>query len=265
MPELADVEFYRAQWDCARKEIIRRVSLHADKRIFRGANTAQLRRRLLQAHLIASHSHGKQMLFKFSNDAWLGIHLGMTGELLVKEAGFSPGPHDHLALFLARRTLVFRDPRQFGRIRFDVGASEPDWWRRLPPDLFSRKFTRALVEKVLQRRARAPLKAVLLMQEFFPGIGNWMADEILWRAKIHPRTPAGSLRPADTRRLWDAVRFVSQQAMKIIGKDSGELPRSWLFHYRWRKNGICPRCRGPLRHATIGGRTTCWCQKCQGK
>ena len=263
MPELAEVEYHRAQWDRARKQSVRAVSLHTGNRVFRGVNAGELQRRLVNSRLVESRSHGKQMLFRFSKNAWVGIHLGMTGELRVEEPAFRPGRHDHLVLFLEKRTLVFRDPRQFGRIRFEASRAEPDWWRKLPPDLFSRRFTRALVARILHRRRRSPLKAVLLMQKYFPGVGNWMADEILWRAKIHPRAAAGELGALEIRRLWEAIRFVSRQAMKIIGKDFSDPPPSWLFRHRWRKNGICPRCHGPLQRATIGGRTSCWCRKCQ--
>ena len=265
MPELAEVEYYRARWDCARKQKIRAVTLHGNNRVFRGANARALQRRLVHSRLLESCGHGKQMLFHFAKNAWLGIHLGMTGELRVELPGFIPGAHDHLVLFLPKRTLVFRDPRQFGRIRFDIGPAEPDWWKQLPADLFSRHFTRAAVAKTLHRRSRAPLKAVLLLQKFFPGVGNWMADEILWRARIHPRIAAGELGAPEVRRLWEAIRVVSRQAMKIIGKDFSDPPASWLFRHRWRKSGICPRCQGPLQHATIGGRTTCWCRKCQAR
>ena len=76
------------------------------------------------------------------------------------------------------------------------------------PAVTSREFTPAALRAILQRRARAPLKALLLMQEFFPGIGNWMADEILWQARLHPRTAAGSLEATARRALWRGLREV---------------------------------------------------------
>jgi formamidopyrimidine-DNA glycosylase len=116
---------------------------------------------------------------------------------------------------------------------------------------------------ILQRRARAPLKAVLLMQEYFPGIGNWMADEILWRLGLHPRTAAGALDEKTQRALWRETRAVCRVALKTIGVDWGDPPRDWLIHVRWEKSGRCPRHRTVLERATIGGRTTAWCARCQ--
>src|SRR5437588_764248 len=101
------------------------------------------------------------------------------------------------------------------------------------------------------------------MQECFPGIGNWMADEILWRARIHPKIAAGKLNAARRVSLFREIRFVCREAMRIIGHDFSDPPKSWLFPHRWEKGGDCPRCKNSLRHATIGGRTACWCPTCQ--
>lgn len=263
MPELAEVEYYRKQWDAGVGKKVERVELHGGKRIFRGAEPRKIERALCGAKLLGSETHGKQMLFRFSGGAWLGVHLGMTGELLTKAGDFKPGSHDHLVLFQKGRALVFNDPRMFGRVRFHRGKELPDWWAKLPPAVTSREFTAARVQEILRRRGRAPLKAVLLMQEFFPGVGNWMADEILWQAKIHPRTPAGSLDEKEAHTVWKVARDVCRIAMRTIGVDWGDPPDDWLIHVRWKKSESCPRHGTELKHATIGGRTTAWCPKCQ--
>jgi len=266
MPELAEVDFFRKQWDAGRQQTIAAVHLHATKRIFRGMNPSALRQALTGARLLQSQAHGKQMLFRFSKSAWLGIHLGMTGRLRAvpsRAASFSPGRHDHLVLRLAQRSLVFSDPRQFGRVRFHRGRGAPPWWSGLPPALLDREFSGPVMEEFLRRHRAAPIKAVLLLQAGFPGIGNWMADEILWQAGVHPRRLAGKLRPAETRKLHRTVKSVSRTAMRTVGADYGSLPRAWLFDRRWKRGGHCPKDGAPLRHAAIGGRTTCWCPRCQ--
>lgn len=266
MPELAEVEYYRKQWDAGRKQTIVAVHLHAGKRIFRGINPAALRRALTGARLVASQAHGKQMLFRFSKKTWVGIHLGMTGELQAvpsRPAPFSPGWDYHLVLRLAQQSLVFSDPRQFGRVRLHRGAAAPPWWRRLPPALLTGGFSLPVMERFLRRHRAAPLKAVLLLQAGFPGIGNWMADEILWQAGLHPLRPAGKLRRAESRKLHRTVKSVCRTALRTVGMDYGDLPRAWLFDRRWKRGGGCPKDGAPLRQATIGGRTTCWCPKCQ--
>ncbi len=267
MPELAEVEFYRKRWDlAARGERVAHVHVHADRKVFRGTDVLQLAVALKGKRFQASEARAKQMLFRFSGDIWLGLHLGMSGELAVAAPGYQPGKHDHLVIRTARHTLVFTDPRMFGRVQFHTGRTAPSWWTKIAPDILSADFTVAALAAFLARRRRAPIKAVLLMQERFPGIGNWMADEILWRAALHPRRQAGSLTSTEIRTLWRECRRVSRQALDAIagrGKSlppdlNVNIPRTWLFKHRWRPGGKDPLLGTPLAHATIGGRTTCW-------
>jgi formamidopyrimidine-DNA glycosylase len=262
MPELAEVEYFRRQWDPGLGQKIVAVQLHATKRIFRGSDTRELRRRLTGARLVESIARGKQMLFRFSGDNWLGLHLGMTGTLRIEPTDFRPAKHDHLVLRQTKRALVFRDARQFGRVRFHHGKSDPSWWSGAP-EIGSKEFNAAYVAAFLKRHARAPIKAVILLQHGFPGVGNWMADEILWRAKIAPDSRAGTLTPPQRAALRRATRFVSSAAMRIIGHDFSDPPATWLIHQKWKKNGLCPRHRIPLSHTVIGGRSTVWCAHCQ--
>jgi formamidopyrimidine-DNA glycosylase len=263
MPELAEVEFYRRQWAPGLGQKIVRVQLHARKRIFRGSNTRALMRGLTGSRYLRSFAWGKQMLFEFSGGNWIGIHLGMTGKLRVEAPGFRRENHDHLVLEQAKRALVFRDARLFGRVRFHHGESAPPWWRAGGPDIASAAFDRKFLEEFLSRHRRAPIKSVLLLQSGFAGIGNWMADEILWRAKIAPLTPAGALTAAHRARLFRETQFVASESLRIIGPAFSDPPRDWLIHQKWKRNGVCPRHRTPLRKAMIGGRTTAWCAKCQ--
>jgi formamidopyrimidine-DNA glycosylase len=263
MPELAEVEFFRKQWHCGLGDRVLRVALHAGKRVFRRAAEEQIRARLSGARLTHSAAKGKQLLFRFSNHLWLGVHLGMTGKLSTAPPGFAPDKHDHLSLFQATRVLVFTDPRLFGCIRFDVGENEPEWWTRLPPPVDSPEFDVARMSAFLLRHRKLPIKSALLLQSGFPGVGNWMADEILWRAKIHPLTPSARLTEAQRVALWKGVRFVCRCALRTIGASFGDPPRGWLFHERWNRGGRCPIHRTALDRQAIGGRTTAWCPLCQ--
>lgn len=275
MPEFAEVEFFRKRWtQAAAGQRIRAVRLHPAAKIFRGTNPAAIRRALTGAKFTGSEARAKQMLFRFNGGAppraisrgWLGVHLGMSGELHVEPAGYVAQKHDHLVLDTRRHALVFTDPRMFGRVQFHRGTTPPTWWTKIAPAILSDAFTVETVTAFLRRRARAPIKAVLLMQERFPGVGNWMADEILWRAAIHPKRRAGSLRPAEVRMLWRECRRVCRLALDTIaGRGdtlppdlNAHIPKTWLFRHRWEPGGRCPRTRVPLARATVGGRTTCW-------
>ena len=263
MPELAEVEFYRRQWDCGLGKKVVAVQLHAQKRIFRGSAPRELARRLTGQRLLRSHARGKQMFFEFSGGNWVGLHLGMSGKMRTEPAGFQPERHDHFVLQQARHALVFRDARLFGRVRFHHGKPEPAWWNAGGPEIGSEQFDRKFLDAFLDRHARAPIKAVVLLQTGFSGIGNWMADEILWRAKIAPSVPAGRLSAARRARLFRETRFVASESLRIISPNFADPPRNWLIHQKWKRDGVCPRHGSPLRKEMIGGRTTAWCPKCQ--
>ena len=267
MPELAEADFYRRRWhEAAIGRTIVSVHTHDGKKLFRHLSVAKFRRALTGARLRSSAAAAKQMLFRFGPDVWLGIHLGMSGELRVEPAGYPIAKHDHLALRTRRHTLVFSDPRMFGRIQFHQGKTAPVWWTKIAPAILSPAFTIDAVAAFLRRRARAPIKAVLLMQERFPGIGNWMADEVLWRGGIHPGRPAGSLTAAEVRTLWRECRQVCRLALRTIAGAGGPLPPdlnvhipdTWLFNHRWENGGRCPKSGRLLVREQIGGRTTCW-------
>lgn len=263
MPELAEVEWYRKQWDAGRGDEIVDLSLHSQNRVFRGTDVRELRKTVIGEKLLSSQRRGKRMLFRFSDNNWLGIHLGMTGKIRVAAAHHRPAKHDHLVLFQKERALLFVDSRQFGRIRFHHGTDEPDWWKSDAPEIDSREFDQKLVVRFLDRHRRAPVKAVLLRQNGFPGIGNWMADEILWRAKILPSKRTGKLTVRERAALFRATKFVVHRSLETLGQDFSDPPRNWLIHQKWKRDGICPKHRTPLRHATVAGRTTAWCPRCQ--
>jgi formamidopyrimidine-DNA glycosylase len=263
MPELAEVAFYSKKWAPGLGDRVVEVICRERARIYRTCAAEELRRGLKGKALTGIETKGKQMRFVFE-EASLGLHLGMTGKLLVKKGEHEPGRHDHLVIRQTKRSLVFRDARMFGALKF-AADTEPDWWTKLPPEVVSRGFTRKAVIDYLRRRKGSPLKAVLLQQERFPGVGNWMADEILWRCGFHPARKAGTLSEEEAETFWRETKQLCRDALKIIGTKYGRPPASWLFRHRWRRGGKCPKDGTMLERATIGGRTTAWCGKCQGK
>jgi formamidopyrimidine-DNA glycosylase len=263
VPELAEVEFYRKVWDVGLRQKIVRVVWHKGKRLFRGVNEKRLAAVLQGSTFLGSEARAKLMCFRFSGGGWLGIHLGMSGELRVEPPDLTPGKHDHLVLVQKARTLVFKDPRMFGRVHFHEGRKAPDWWTKLPPAVTSPEFTLELVTAFFKRRARLAVKAALLVQTAFPGVGNWMADEILWRARVDPRTLCGKLSTKRIAALWHEAREVCAISLATVGQGLSDPPADWFYHQRWTNEGICPRDGLPLKTATIGGRTTRWCARCQ--
>ena len=181
MPELAEVEYFRKLWKPGLNKKVSQVYLHPSARDFRGCNTKTLKQHLSGSILRSSEAKGKQLLFRFSGNNWLGIHLGMSGKLSCVPTVANRGDgsmslkqdkHDHLVLLQSRQTLIFSDYRMFGLIRFQQGKEVPEWWRIIAPALSSNAFDRVALKSYLTRRRRSPIKGVLFAQERFPGLGN---------------------------------------------------------------------------------------------
>lgn len=258
MPELAEVAYYCSRWNPGLGERILRVHVNGDKRCFRGVDASRLAKALSGKRVIGSRTHGKRMLFEFDEGLWLGIHLGMTGSLLIRPSETELEKHDHLALETSVGWLVFNDPRQFGRIEHYQSKSLPEFWRNLPLEPISEKFDFQHFRKFADRETKQPLKNLLLDQSRFPGVGNWMADEILWQSRIRPLRPITTLDENELKSLFRAVKRVSRMAMSSIAPDFSDPPKSWLFHRRWKAGGLCPKTGAHLNRDSIGGRTTCW-------
>jgi formamidopyrimidine-DNA glycosylase len=178
VPELAEVAYYTTRWAPALGQDIQRVHTGPKPRPFRQSAAAAFAV-LAGTTYRSARTHGKNMLFEFGPGFWLTAHLGMTGELLTGPPDHLPTAHDHLVLYTVETALIFRDFRMFGALRLDESPDgPPDAWQQLPPEIPGPGFTTARVAEALQRHARRPLKALLLDQAWFPGIGNWMADEV---------------------------------------------------------------------------------------
>jgi formamidopyrimidine-DNA glycosylase len=101
----------------------------------------------------------------------------------------------------------------------------------------------------------------LLDQKSIAGIGNIYADEILFRARMHPATEISRLADKTLTKLFRAMRYVLLKAIAAKA-DINQMPKSWLLPHRG-KRGKCPRCGDELKSAAVGGRTAWFCAHCQ--
>jgi formamidopyrimidine-DNA glycosylase len=248
MPELPEAERARRQIERVLEREIVAVD-DADTYVCRPHAPGEIAAALTGRRLTSAHRRGKFLWAETDDDGpELGLHLGMTGRIVVDEAE-EPRLWDRFVLeFADGGRLALRDKRRLGR-----AVLEPDF-THVGPDAgeVGREEFGARIG-----RGTAPLKAKLLDQGAIAGVGNLLADEILWRARLHPRLQAGSLSEAALDTLHAETRGAIADAIRLGGAHTGD-----LIPHR-ANSGVCPRCNGTLTRATIGGRTTYWCPSCQ--
>ena len=155
------------------------------------------------------------------------------------------------------RRFAFTDPRRFGRLRLAHDPRNESPLRNLGHDpLFGLPPTAELAALIGTRKA--PIKAVLLDQAVFAGVGNWIADEVLYQAGIRPQRRAADLSRIEVARLRTTLLRVIRRAVSV-NADSDRFPPGWLFHHRWgRVAGSHTSAGEAIVHDTVGGRTTAW-------
>jgi formamidopyrimidine-DNA glycosylase len=197
------------------------------------------------------------------------VHLGMTGWLGVRWPDDPVAPHTHAFFELEDgRELRYTDIRRFGQMRLVAGDQFGAFGERLgkePLEISAAEFN----QRLAGRRAR--IKALLLDQSVFRGIGNIYADESLWQARIHPARLAANLKPAELERLRKAIRRVLLRAIEDRGSsisnfvDAEGQPGEYQQRHRAydREGKPCFRCGTKIRRAIVAGRSSYFCPRCQ--
>jgi formamidopyrimidine-DNA glycosylase len=256
VPELPDVEQMRRVW--ARHGVGRRIErvVTLDPSIVRNAAPDELDPALRGHHLEEPQRVGKWVIAWTTGPSLL-LHFGMTGDLTWAAEAGGRHRHDRLVVELDRGELRYRNMRKFGgvwlaRNREDVRAITG----ALGPDALTLDKNRFL-QLLGPRRGR--IKAALMDQSLIAGIGNIVADEVLWHARVHPARRIEDLASNELVRIHTVLRRLLARWVEGYGS----LPRGWLIHARGRRDGECPRCGTPLSRMVVGGRTTYFCPRCQ--
>jgi formamidopyrimidine-DNA glycosylase len=269
VPELPEVETARRL--IADRALHRRIVAvdDADTFVCRPHSPGELRDALVGRTLTVAKRRGKTMWAETSAVGGsagpgpdLGIHLGMGGRIVVTgldgaaQEGGGPRRRDaqprkpewnRFTLdFADGGQLVLFDKRRLGRIQLDpqVDALGPD----------AEEVTAAQFRALISRGSIA-VKARLLDQSKIAGVGNLLADETLWQARIPPATPVNRLQDQDTDRLYRALQSALRSAGTKGGVHTGEVIAAR------HPGGSCPRCGAEMVHGTVGGRSTWWCSR----
>ena len=246
MPELPEVERARQALERVLGRRIVEVD-DSDTYVCRPHSPGQIADALVGHRFVTANRRGKFMWLETEDGPILALHLGMTGHILLD-------PEETLRW--DRFTIRFedggafslRDKRRLGRAFLDPALA------RVGPD--AAEVTRTDFRRLIGA-GRAPIKARLLDQQAISGVGNLLADQALWQARIAPTRRTNTLSTEDLDHLRREIRSAVRSAIRKGGVHTGS------FITARRHEGACPRDGHPLDRARIGGRTTYWCPECQ--
>lgn len=277
MPELPECERARRLAErIGTGRTVRRVKCPDDGIVFCDDSPRQVEQAFRGRMMVAARRKGKQIWFEFDKPPHLLMHFGMAGgfrapgEAALKLAS-SPQEEEtdwpprfvklHL-WFEGGGELVMTDKRRLGRIRLRTDPlNEPPISKLGFDPLLDIPSPREFVALLTKRKA--PVKAVLLDQKFAAGVGNWIADEVLYQAKIDPRKQANALAEGEAKRIRTVLKRVIEKAVEV-NAEKARFPRTWLFHHRWGKNSEARTTKGEkIEHITVAGRTTAWVPEVQ--
>ena len=269
MPELPEVETYRRYFNqtALGQTVVRFTAQDPRRQLTTDYDTLQ--QALRGVTFTDTHRIGKHFLITLSSGNILTLHFGMTGDLAYYRDEEDTPRFARIVFYLDNGfRLGFIDSRKFGRVGLADSIAAYRQAKELGPDALDISLVQ--LQTSLQNR-KAPIKPLLLDQKILAGIGNWIADEVLYQAEIYPAKPAHLLTPAEVKRLHDAIQLVLNTAIEQEASYR-TFPKSFLIHARgWddvvlttaAERQVCPRHQTPLTIAKVGGRTTYFCPICQ--
>ncbi|MBI4821473.1 MAG: hypothetical protein HY791_34755 [Deltaproteobacteria bacterium] len=230
-----------------------------------------LARALVGKWVIGTSRRGKYAWLELEGELALVFHFGMSGQLRapdaaplvlssspkVPELSFPPRFTRLLLRFSDGGALAYADGRRLGRVWLEGDPASSTRLAKLGFDAATELPGRDELVELVSRR-RGAVKALLLDQTFAAGVGNWIADEVLYQARIDPRRDVVSLSRKEILALRRSIRAVLDTAISVDA-DSTKYPPSWLFHHRWGKASGAKTARGEkVEFIEVGGRTTAW-------
>lgn len=229
----------------------------------------------ISGHVVLScERRGKYLLINFAHGTQI-IHLGMSGSLRRAPPDEPRRKHDHAEWIFDDARFLLHDPRRFGAILWHDAADGPvadhPLLAKLGIEPFDPLFTPEYLHRHLQGKTLA-IKQALLAGNIVVGVGNIYASESLFRARINPRTAAGTISLERCRRLATAIQQTLSEALESGGSTlrdyvnaTGE-PGAYFDIYAAvyeRANRPCSICSTPIRRIVQGQRATYYCPKCQ--
>ncbi|TVY73195.1 Formamidopyrimidine-DNA glycosylase [Lachnellula suecica] len=247
-----------------------------------GTTGGEFQKAMTGKKVLDAGQQGKYFWLIMSSPPHPVMHLGMTGWVYVrgeptshyrsreKDESEEEWPPEYWKFTLETDSkpkveAAFRDARRFGRVRLvhcaakDIKNTTPLKENGPDPVLDKDVLTEEWLEQKMKSK-HVPVKALLLNQANISGIGNWVGDEILYHAKLHPEQYSDTFTSEQIKQLHKSLMFVCQTAVDHLA-DSSKFPDDWLFKHRWgkgKKDAPTTLPNGdPIIHITVGGRTSC--------
>ncbi|MCU0326167.1 MAG: DNA-formamidopyrimidine glycosylase [Spirosomaceae bacterium] len=262
MPELPEVETYRRYFEeTSLNQPIADVLVEDTKLLTTDYDI--LSQKLKNKSFIGTKRVGKNLFAQLDAPFWLHFHFGMTGDLAYfRDNEDKPRFARIIFRFANGFKLGFLCPRKFERIGIIENVDEYLKSKKINKDALEISFDE--LNDILSHR-KAPIKSVLLDQSTVAGIGNWIVDEVLFQARVHPEKLSFQLSDNKKMAIFESMRFVIQTAIdKQANYD--EFPTDFLIHARgWGSTqmaqliGKCPNCNEKVQIIKVGGRTTFLC------
>ncbi len=209
-----------------------------------------------------------------TQDFYMVIHLGMTGQLLFKNEDFQD-KHLHMKLALHDGYLVYKDPRRFGLIKVyprSNGIEGIDLFSKLGFEPLEPEFTKYEFFKMVQN-SKKPLKTFLMDASYVCGIGNIYACEILFESGLHPESITQNITRQQSDLMHENIIKILQKSIALGGSSisdfvhtngqSGKMQENYFVYGRYGQ--LCKKCKKKIEKITQGGRTSFFCSICQKK
>ncbi|KAL8457044.1 hypothetical protein ACS0TY_034214 [Phlomoides rotata] len=276
MPELPEIEAARRAIEehCVGKKI-KKCTVADDDKVIPGVPSKDFEAALVGKTIVAAHRKGKNMWLELDSPPFPSFQFGMAGAVYIKGVAVTkykrsavkdtdewPSKYSKLFVELADGLeFSFTDKRRFAKVRLvDNPASVPPI-SELGPDALLEPMTVDEFHNSLSKK-KIGIKALLLDQSFISGIGNWMADEVLYQARIHPLQTASSLSKESCVTLLKCINEVIEMANEV-GADNSQFPSDWIFHSREKKPGKAFVDGKKIEFINAGGRTTAYVPEIQ--
>ncbi|KAI3912698.1 hypothetical protein MKW92_007992 [Papaver armeniacum] len=273
MPELPEVEAARRAISdhCIGKKIKSSIIADDSKVIDAGGlSPSEFQASLVGKTIVAAHRKGKNLWLQLDSPPFPSFQFGMAGAVYIKGVAVTQykrsavsdtdeWPSKYSKFFIELEDgleMSFTDKRRFAKVRLLKDPMLKPPISELGPDALLEPMATDEFFQLL-RKKKIAIKPLLLDQSFISGIGNWIADEVLYQARIHPLQVSSSLSKEHCETLQKCIKEVIDKAVEV-GADSSQYPSNWVFHSREKKPGKAFVDGKKIDFITAGGRTTAY-------